>query len=169
MMSDCANPLIKVYGHHRSGCNLLCALMYKNFYEGVKQVGTQNFKRGDRRFILFGKEITTDTFDHPYARIFGGHDPKAVTHDSLYILRGWEDVEKSMKRIKYQIPKMWAGDLFTHVNHVYQALRNRPFVVYYEDLLDDAARVLQSIQMRFSLNKLRRLYVTDIPYCGWPE
>jgi len=169
MMHDrMVNPIIKVYGHHRSGCNYLCALMYRNFYAGYDGIGKQ-LPRYGRPFVLFGEPVEDDPFFHPYLYLWGGHDPRTVTHNSLYILRKWDDVEASLAKLKHRIPRQWAGDLFTHVNHVYQALTRRPFVVYYEDLKENPAQVLREIQVHFSLNKLYKHYITDIGYCGWTE
>ena len=170
MMDDSnpVNPIIKVIGHHRSGCNYLCALMWKNFYSGLKSTEGMVHRKG-RRFILFGEEVEDDPFHHPYVNIFGGHDPSKTTPQSVYILRRWEDVEKSMNTMKHKIPKMYAGDLFTHTLHVYQALRNRPYVVYYEDLVAQPDRVLREIQYHFRLNRLWKVPIVDVGYCGWPE
>jgi hypothetical protein len=52
------NKIIKVYGHHRSGNNYLCALLYKNFYSGMESMA-RTIDRGERRFVLFGEEDRT--------------------------------------------------------------------------------------------------------------
>jgi hypothetical protein len=163
------NKIIKVYGHHRSGNNYLCALLYKNFYEGIVDVGTDIDT--DRRFILFGEE-QKGKFHHPYAQLFGSHDPRAVTQDSIYIIRSWKDVEPSLAKLKHRPPRQWANNIETHINHIYTALQKRPYVVYYEDLVEDPSKVLRTIEIHFEgCNAMYywNRYITDVGYCGWPD
>ncbi|MHA2047889.1 MAG: hypothetical protein ACW99G_24155 [Candidatus Thorarchaeota archaeon] len=133
------NKIIKVYGHHRSGNNYLCALLYKNFYSGMESVA-RTIDRGERRFILFGEEVKEQEFVNPYGNLFGSHNPQDVTQNSIYIIR-----------------------------HVYVAVQKRPFVVYYEDLCSQTEKVLREIQQHFELVRLFRNFITDVGYCGWPD
>ena len=156
------NPIIKVYGHQRSGNNYLCALMYKNFYSGMKSAGTKLF-RGNRPFVLFGEEVPTKEFFHPYGNIIGSHDPREVTADSIYIVRNWEDVQKSLEARDRPTVLM-----FDHPLHVYIALENMPYVVYYEKLKENPEKVLSDIQHHFQLNRLYKDFIIEVGYCGWP-
>jgi len=131
----------------------------------MQSVG-KTIDRGERRFILFGNEMTGQTFYHPYVNLFGGHDPRAVSHESLYIIRNYEDVQASISKMKHE--SIYAK-MFEHHWHVYIATQKRPFVVYYEDLKEDTERVLRDIQQHFNLKRLYKNFITDIGYCGWPE
>ena len=161
MNKDPVNPVIKVYGHHRSGNNYLCALMYRNFYSGLKSAG-RLINRGKRDFYLFGEKIKEKKFFHPYGNIVGSHDPKDCTPDSIYIIRNSDDVEKSIATLEH---KIWSP--YPHCLHVYIATQGRPYIVYYEDLKAHPEKILREIQVRFGLNRLYRAFIIDVGYCGW--
>jgi hypothetical protein len=157
------NKIIKVYGHHRSGNNYLCALLYKNFYSGMESVA-RTIDRGERRFILFGEEVKEQEFVNPYGNLFGSHNPQDVTQNSIYIIRDHDAVEKSIEKMNTPIVRFQE-----HLFHVYVAVQKRPFVVYYEDLCSQTEKVLREIQQHFELVRLFRNFITDVGYCGWPD
>ena len=157
------NPIIKVYGHPRSGNNYLCALMYKNFYSGYKST-ERMIERNNRPFFLFGEAIQEDRFLHPYVNIFGGHDPRKCSPETIYIVRNYEDVRKSIEKMKHKIPY-----ILPHNLHVYEAVKRRAYIVYYEDLCESPEKVLSEIQAHFSLGRLYKTFIIDMGYCGWPK
>ena len=166
------NPIIKVCGHHRSGNNYLMALMWKNFYSGRKDLAMEIDLKG-RTYYLFGKPHT-GRVTIPYLKLGAGtdylaHDPRAVTKNSVYIIRRWKPIEMSLAKLKHEVPKHFANDKTTHMYHIYMALRGQPYVVYYEELCSDPAKVLLDIQGHFALNRLYKWFVTEVGFCGFKE
>ncbi len=157
------NRIIRVYGHHRSGNNYLSALMWKNFYSGMDSVSTE-IDRNGRPFILFGELVKDDPFTWPYGKIWGSHDPREVTQDSIYIVRNREDVMRSVKKLKRPILLE-----FDHWMHIYIAIQNMPYIVYYEILKEHPEKVLGDIQHYFGLVRLFKNFIVDVGYCGWAE
>jgi hypothetical protein len=148
------------------------ALMYKNFYEGVKELEGTVRLRG-RTYYLYG-EPHTESVTIPFHKLGAGgdytaHDPRAATENTVYLIRRWEPVRQSLKKLKHNVPRWYAGDLFTHMQHIYIALKGQPFVVYYEQLLKDPERVLMGIELHFGLNLLHDEYITEVGYCGFKE
>lgn len=161
MEADNMNKIVKVYGHHRAGNNYLCALLYKNFYDGNKEAGRM-IDRQDREFFLFGEKVQDRIFYHPYANIFGSHLASEVRSDSIYIIRDVKDVYDSVQKMKHKVP-------FTYEHHIINALKHRPYIVYYEDLKDYPVTTLKAIRRHFYLSKVNPSYTVEVGYCGWKE
>jgi hypothetical protein len=135
------NKIYKVYGHHRSGNNYLCALLYKNFYSGMESLESTIIRNG-RRFVLFGEEVKEDKFTNPYGRLWGSHNPQDVTADSIYIIRDGDAVRASIERREWPTPKFFCSQ---------------------------TEKVLREIQQHFELVRLYKNFITEVGYCGWPD
>ena len=105
------NELLSVYGFPRSGNNLFCLLLYKNFYEGYVDCSRQenvyqmaHWSRRDeaKLFVLNGEQVKTESFIIPYVKLFAGHsiDLSFPYDRGIYILRDFEGVAKSVYRWK---------------------------------------------------------------------
>lgn len=87
------NNLVKIYSHYRSGTNMLCGMLYINFWPG-HNLSTPDGNDGAYFITHTGER----TFYNPWGQLFGSHklnceyNPKR----SIYIYRNINDVVLSM-------------------------------------------------------------------------
>lgn len=176
------NEIVKVYSHERSGTNLLCEVLYQNYFSNNEKV---NFKyKADINIIkkTYTRDDETANFlENPSIYLFGDHEHFAKstarynTKKSIYIYRNPKDTLYSLYNVSKQgLPwgekisnnlqfKEWltAEKINNWKNHVLNFQKN-VYYIKYEDLINDHEKALKRIEKQFNIKKI-------IPHSYFPS
>jgi hypothetical protein len=171
------NEIVKVYSHRRSGTNILCALLYVNYYKAdyTDMWGPTDM---DQRKMFYDEE------GQPHARckwadIFGSHDTFPVdSKNAIYIKRNPLNTAKSLYRFYknlHRIPghtsfKEWEknGHIIRGIKkHHEQAQKLDIYTVTYEELTKDQIGTLEHIQDHFKLKPIHDQLKPIRSKVGW--
>ncbi|MHA2039415.1 MAG: sulfotransferase domain-containing protein [Promethearchaeota archaeon] len=177
--------LVRVYGFHRSGNNFLIQTLIKNFVfeEDIKTVikSRSELDRFKKTFFL-DEEVKgdyvphlikneTDSWVHPYGKLFGGHNKSKYDQRGIYIIRNPRDVMLSFWKLKGQklLFEEWCTNelLNSWRDHILHFKRNDFFIIKYEDLRDRNDVVLKKISTYFGLEPKNNSFKKLEKLVGW--
>lgn len=158
---------LKVYGHMRSGNNLLMCCLKYNFYPDEDL---------SSRVDTNPKKVCTWPDGHterktPWGKLFGGHmsDPRTVDlHDAVYIYRNVEDTIDSYIAFVVSLGRgaPERGNVREQINRHHTNWIDNAYTVKYEDLLTDHVSVLKGIADHFGLSYPSEWYFPERKI-GW--
>lgn len=99
--------LLKIYGHPRSGTNLVMAFVAENFYPGRDLTGPEGVMGH------WADSVPQEPSPWPYGALFGGHHfrgffgSQLATERAIYIYRDGRDVAVSLWRTKAFLHPNW--------------------------------------------------------------
>ena len=142
---------VRVYGHERSGNNLLMMLIGKNFYPGLDLATRPRRMDGMTYTLESGDRVKFN----PYGRLFGSHKMfrPVDLKNSIYIRRDVTDTLRSyqafLRSRGYPPPK--AERVRKNIIDHHTFFEGMLYTVDYEDLVSAPVEVLRGIQLRFHL------------------
>lgn len=182
IMSD-ADGFVRVYSYRRSGTNLLCAYLFKNFYEGTDMWRGAETRSGpdlDMNKMFYDDEGQISS-RNKWAILFGGHGVEDLTRAdvdrSIYLYRNEMDTARSLYRFHDSLGRIEDGMKFKDWMRRYavkESIRvhhriglGRLFSIRYEDLTGKPERTMERIAEWFGLEPVRDNWVLIRNKVGW--